>query len=252
MIALKTLVAHTDALMEPGRFTDYCPNGLQVQGKEEVDHIITGVSASLDLIGAAIDRHADAILVHHGWFWKGEDPRLIGMKGNRVRLLIQYGISLIAYHLPLDAHPEIGNNARFAARLGITTTGPLEPGNPRSIGNIGTLAQPMYGKALATHITERLGRAPLYIARSHRPIRTIAWCTGAAQEYIEQAIAQGVDAFITGEASEYTTHIARENDIHFYAAGHHATERYGIQALGERLAGELPVTVTFVDIDNPV
>ena len=250
-VALKALVAHADALLRPERFADYCPNGLQVEGSATVSRLITGVTASQALIEAAIAAKADAILVHHGYFWKGESPSITGMKRRRLGLLMQHNISLLAYHLPLDAHPEVGNNAQLAQRLGIVVTGGLQPESPTPIGNIGFFEEPLTADALAAHIASRLGRTPLLVRGGEHSIRRVAWCTGGAQSYIEQAAALGVDAFISGEISEQTVHCARELGIHFFAAGHHATEKYGAPALGEYLARELGVTHQFIDIDNP-
>lgn len=252
MTLLRDVLALLDRTLEPGRFSDYCPNGLQVEGRTEVRKVVTGVTASLALIDAAIERGADAILVHHGYFWKGEEARITGMKRARLKKLLDHDVSLLAYHLPLDAHPVLGNNAQLAKVLGLVVDGPLEPGNPRSIGNTGVLPVPMSASAFAEHIASRLGRAPQLIAGGPAEIRRIGFCTGGAQGYIDQAIALGVDAYLSGEISEPTVHAARECGIHYFACGHHATERYGIKALGEFLQQETGIAVTFVDIDNPV
>jgi dinuclear metal center YbgI/SA1388 family protein len=247
---LSELLGVTDTLLSPERFQDYCPNGLQVEGKPRIQRLISGVTASLALLEAARDRGADAILVHHGYFWKGEAPIVTGMKRKRLQLLLQHDISLIAYHLPLDAHPELGNNAQFAKRLDIEITGGLQPtANP--IGNIGRLREAISLQAFAEKIAQRLTRAPQFIAGGDHPIGSVAWCTGAAQNYIEQAAALGADAFISGEISEQTVHSARELGIHFIAAGHHASERYGVRALGDYLANRLQIEHDFIDIDNP-
>lgn len=248
---LTELLAIADALLTPERFQDYCPNGLQVEGRAQIRRLVTGVTASLALLEAARDSGADAILVHHGYFWKGESPVVAGMKRKRLQLLLQHDISLIAYHLPLDAHPQLGNNAQLARQLDIEITGGLQAGaNP--IGNIGRLRETMSPEVFIEKIAQRLGRVPQFIAGGDHPIRTLAWCTGAAQTYIEQAAALGVDAFLSGEISEQTVHSARELGLHFIAAGHHATERYGVQALGEYLAAQLQIEHVFIDIDNPV
>lgn len=248
---LTELLAAANTLLLPERFQDYCPNGLQVEGKQHIKRIVSGVTASLALLEAARDGGADAIIVHHGYFWKGESPVVCGMKRRRLQLLLQSDISLLAYHLPLDAHPEIGNNAQLARQLDIEITGGLQSvANP--IGNVGKLRETMSPESFVEKITQRLGRPPQFIAGGEHEIRTIAWCTGAAQNYIEQAAALGVDAFLSGEVSEQTVHSARELGIHFIAAGHHATERYGVRALGEYLAAQLQVEHCFVDIDNPV
>lgn len=248
---LSELLATANALLTPERFQDYCPNGLQVEGRPQIKRLISGVTASMALLEAARDSDADAIIVHHGYFWKGESPIVTGMKRKRLQLLLQNDISLIAYHLPLDAHSELGNNAQLARQLDIKITGGLQPGaNP--IGNIGELHEAMSPEIFVEKITQRLGRAPQFIAGGDHDIHTVAWCTGAAQDYIEQAAALGVDAFISGEVSEQTVHSARELGLHFIAAGHHATERYGVRALGEYLANQLQIEHRFIDIANPV
>jgi len=251
MVGLKQLTDYLDGLLEVERFSDYCPNGLQVQGREQVERLVCGVTASQALLDAAVARRADAILVHHGYFWKGEDPRLIGMKYRRLKTLLDAGISLLAYHLPLDAHPQLGNNAQLAKRLGFIVEGGFGGGKGPDIGLYGRLESAQGGEALASRVAEALGRTPLHVAGSETDIHTIAWCSGGAQSYIEEAVALGVDAFLTGEVSEQTVHIARECGIHFYAAGHHATERDGARALGEHLAQKFDLHQEFVDLDNP-
>lgn len=231
---------------------DYCPNGLQVEGRAEVRHIVTGVTASQALIDRAVALGADALLVHHGYFWKGESQPVRGMKRRRLKALLSHDINLYAYHLPLDIAPELGNNAQLASLLGIRVTGPLEADNPLSVAMRGELASPMSGSALAARIEQRLGRSVLHVGEGGpSEIRRLGWCTGGGQGYIELAAEQGMDAFISGEVSEQTVHTARELGLHFYAAGHHATERYGVKALGEWLAAEHGLKVEFVDIDNP-
>lgn len=250
MATLAELVAAADRMLGPERFRDYCPNGLQVQGRDSVGLLVSGVTASLALLEAAVAAGADAILVHHGYFWKNEAPAIVGVKRRRLQLLLQHDISLLAYHLPLDAHPELGNNAQLARKLGFNITGGLQAvADP--IGNIGDLASPLTAEALVADISQRLGRPAQLISAGAHPIKTIAWCTGAAQSYIEEAAALGADAFLSGEISEPTVHSARELGVHFIAAGHHATERYGVQALGDYLAKELGISHRFIDIDNP-
>ncbi|MFH7565658.1 Nif3-like dinuclear metal center hexameric protein [Oceanimonas smirnovii] len=231
---------------------DYCPNGLQVEGRADIRHIVTGVTASQALIDEAIARRADAILVHHGYFWKGESQPVTGMKRNRLKALLANDVNLYAYHLPLDIAPELGNNAQLAALLGIEMTGPLEPSNELSVAMRGELSTAVTGSELASRIEQTLGRGVLHVGDTGpAQIRKIGWCTGGGQGYIDLAAEQGMDAFISGEVSEQTVHSARELGIHFFAAGHHATERYGVKALGEWLAANHGITVEFVDIDNP-
>lgn len=238
--------------LRPAAFQDYCPNGLQVEGRAEINLLVTGVTACQALLEEAVALGADAVLVHHGWFWKGEPAVLTGMRRRRVATALAHDLNLFAYHLPLDAHPQLGNNAALAARLGWTVTGALQPGVERadSIGLTGT-CEPLSGAAMAAHLRDRLDREPLHVPGTSGEIRSLAWCTGGAQGYIDQAIAAGVDAYVTGEVSEQTVHMAREHGIHFFAAGHHATERYGVQAVGGWLERELGLQTRFVDIDNP-
>ena len=233
------------------RINDYAPNGLQVEGKAEIKKIITGVTASQALIDYAVAQQADAVLVHHGYFWKSENPCIRGMKGKRIKTLLVNDINLYGYHLPLDVHPELGNNAKLAQLLGISDLQPLE-NSSTSIPVWGMLKDPVTAEEFAHRIEQVLHRKPL-ICTENGPhlIRKVGICTGGGQGYIDLAAAQGCDAFITGEVSEQTIHSAREQGIHFFAAGHHATERYGIKALGEWLAAEYGLDVEFKDIDNP-
>lgn len=253
MIRRQKLTNLLNTLLEPHAIKDYCPNGLQVEGRDEIRKIVTGVTASQALLDAAVAQGADAILVHHGYFWKGESEVITGMKQRRLKTLLNHDINLFAYHLPLDVHPELGNNAQLARLLDIQVRRGLEPWDKKSVAMVGKLAEPMSGKALAARIGERLGRTPLHCGESGPAlIETVAWCTGGGQSYITLAAEQGIDAFISGEASEQTIHTAREMGMHFFAAGHHATERYGVKALGEWLAAEHGLEVIFIDIDNPV
>ena len=251
MVKLTQLVDYCDDLLEVYRFKDYAPNGLQVQGGEDVSTIVSGVTACQALIDVAIERKAQLLLVHHGYFWRGENPGLVGMKRQRILNLLKANISLLAYHLPLDAHPLYGNNARLAEQLGLVVEGSFGEPEP-SIGVYGSLPEPMLPEKFVEHVSHRLARIPLHIAGEASQIRRIAWCTGAAQAYIEQAHALGVDAYLSGEISEQTVHIARESGVHYFAAGHHATERYGVMALGQHLAQHFGLEHEFVDIDNPV
>ncbi|WP_375753163.1 Nif3-like dinuclear metal center hexameric protein [Vibrio sp. HN007] len=238
--------------LSPELIKDYCPNGLQVEGREDVRKVITGVTASKALIEKAIETRADAILVHHGYFWKGEAESIRGMKGDRIRTLIKNDINLYAYHLPLDVHPELGNNAKLAELLDIKIEGGLEP-TPQSVALYGELAEPIMADEFAKRIAKALAREPLHIAPEFdMPIKKVGWCTGGGQDYIDLAAKMGLDAFISGEISERTTYSAREQNIHYFSAGHHATERYGIKALGEWLSKEHGMNVEFIDIDNPV
>lgn len=246
---LKELEHYTCGLLELSRFRDYSPNGLQVEGRAEVRRIVTGVSANLALLEQAIANGADAILVHHGYFWKSEDARIVGVKRARIKMLLAHDVSLFGFHLPLDAHPELGNNAQLGRRLGFDLA---EFGGEQNIIARGTLAQAMTLSALGADIQQRLGRAPLVLGDPEREIKTIAWCTGGAQGYFEEAAAWGVDAYLTGEVSEQNTHFARESGVAFIAAGHHATEKFGIQALGEHLAAKFGLSHQFIEIPNPV
>ena len=252
MVSPIELERELNRLLGPENFRDYAPNGLQVASEQPINLVVSGVSATQALIDVAIEKGAQAILVHHGYFWKGENPCLVGMKYQRIKRLMDHNISLFAYHLPIDAHPTLGNNAQLAVRLGIDVSGGLERGNPYSVGNLGEFVNPLTGGELTQRISKALGRKPLHIDAPGRLIRTVAWCTGGAQGYIEKAVDCGVDAYITGEASEQTTHIARECGIHFFAAGHHATERYGVQAVGAAISEKLHIDHEFIDIDNPV
>jgi dinuclear metal center YbgI/SA1388 family protein len=249
--SLSELCQFLDRCLEPDRFQDYCPNGLQVQGRGTVQRLATGVTASQRLLDEAIAWGADAILVHHGYFWKGEDPVVVGMKRRRLASLLANDVSLLAYHLPLDAHPTLGNNARLGELLGLDDFEPLQTGD-QGVGNIASLEQPLTAGELVARLAEITGREPLHIGEPDASLTRVAWCTGAAQSYIEAAVAAGADVFITGEASEPTVHVAREEGIHFIAAGHHATERYGVQALGEHVAEALSLEHRFIDMDNPV
>ena len=250
-IGLHELQQYIQHLLDVDAFDDYCPNGLQVEACEQVQRVVTGVTASEALIDAAIARKADVLLVHHGYFWKGEAQPLTGMKGRRVRKLMQNNISLLAYHLPLDAHPELGNNAQLGQLLGLQVSAGLDT-SPRPVGLVGQLQQPLTLAEFSADIALQLQREPLLIGDEMQTVSRVAWCTGAAQSYIEKAAAAGADCFISGEISEPTVHAARELGIAYIAAGHHATERYGVKALGEHLAQQFGLVCEFVDIPNPV
>ncbi len=246
-MALRSDIEHSlQMLLRPDDFKDYGPNGLQVEGRPEVRHIASGVTASLAFIEAAIAAGADTLLVHHGLFWRGQDGRLTGWLAARVRRLMAEGINLLAYHLPLDAHAELGNNAQLGLRLGLTADARF---GEQALGFIGpadwTLA------ALAQTAQAQLGRAAVIVPGDGRPLRRVAWCTGGAQGYFEAAIAAGADAFVTGEISEPQAHLARETGVAFLACGHHATERFGAPAVAAHVAAQFGLQHDFIEVDNP-
>jgi len=247
MIKRAELITYCDNFLSSSLFKDYCPNGLQVEGKESINSIVSGVTANQALIDAAIEHKADLLLVHHGFFWKGENPVITGIKKKRLQALLQNNINLLAYHLPLDAHKTLGNNVLLAKKLGVSIERYFSDNEIALLGTIEKQSGQKF-KELISHV---LQREPLHI-EAHREITKVALCTGAAQSYINQAIELGVDAFISGEISENTWHIAKENNIHYFAAGHHATERYGVQALGKHLAAEFDLKHSYIDIYNPV
>ena len=240
---------YLDRLLDPTRLKDYCPNGLQVEGGEEVRQVVCGVTASQFLLDAAVTRQADAILVHHGYFWRGEDGRITGTRRRRLATLLAHGISLYAYHLPLDIHPELGNNAQFGRLMG--WRGSAAFGDP-GLGWLATLPQVETATQIARSLAARLGREPLLVGDPERSVTRVAWCTGAAQGFLEQAIAAGADLYVSGEIAEQTVHLARESGVAYLAAGHHATERYGPMALARHLQENCGLTTEFIDEDNPV
>ncbi len=254
MIDRQHLLQTFDALLQPERFRDYGPNGLQVEGAARVSKIVSGVTASRALIEAAIAAQADAIFVHHGLFWRGQDGRVTGWMKQRLALLLAYDINLFAYHLPLDAHPELGNNAQLGLKLGLRASARF---GEQDLGFIGarTETQGPVGfasaQALATHVEQALNRPVTLINHAQTAIKKIAWCTGGAQNYFEAAIAAGADAFITGEISEPQAHLARECGVAFIACGHHASERYGAPAMAAHVAAQLGLAHEFIEIDNP-
>ncbi len=251
MVSLQELTEYTNNFLQIDQFKDYCPNGLQVEGKSEIHSVVTGVTASQALIDFACDKKADAILVHHGYFWRNEDARITGIKRKRIAALIENNISLLAYHLPLDAHQEVGNNVQLARILDIQVDGELRSHSNTVCGSYGHLANPMKAEQFKQQIGSALHRKCTHIHAGSTDITTIGWCTGAGQGFIELAAQQNLDAYISGEISETTTHIARESGIHYFAAGHHATERYGVQALAQHLAKQFGIEHEFVDVDNP-
>ena len=248
-IGRNDLAKHLATTLDINRFRDYCPNGLQVEGREQIGHLVTGVTASMALLEAAHAVGADAILVHHGYFWRGEDARVIGPHQRRLKLLLMQNISLFAYHLPLDAHPVLGNNAQLGRRLGLTATAHF---GEQDLGWLGTVADPdMRVADLAQRIEQVLGRSPTVIGDPQQRIGLAGWCTGAAQNSLAEAIAAGAQTYLSGEISEQTVHLSRESGVAYLACGHHATERYGAQAVGEYLAQEFKLRHQFIDIPNP-
>jgi len=243
------LVEYLDGLLQPAKFRDYCPNGLQVEGRSDVVRVVAGVTASQALLDIAVARGADAVLVHHGYFWKGEDGRVTGIRRQRLKTLLSNDINLLAYHLPLDAHPELGNNAQLANRLGWLPDGRFGEQDIAWLGSVEALTT---AGQLAARIGAGLARSPLLIGDPARPVRRLGWCSGGAQDYFEQAIALGVDAFVSGEISEQTVHLARESGVAYLACGHHASERYGVAALAAHLNQHCGLQCEFVDLDNPV
>ncbi|MDQ9171039.1 Nif3-like dinuclear metal center hexameric protein [Oxalobacteraceae bacterium R-40] len=237
------------SILDINRFRDYCPNGLQVEGRPDIRTLVTGVTASRALIEAAIELDADAIMVHHGYFWRNEDPRVLGPKHRRLKMLLSHEINLFAYHLPLDMHPELGNNAQLAKILQLEADGRF---GENDIGWMGTATEIATVGELAASIEKSLGRKPLVIGDASQKIGRIGWCTGAAQNYLADAVAAGASTYLSGEISEPTVHLARETGVAYISCGHHATERYGVKALGEHVSSEFCIVHYFVDIDNPV
>lgn len=252
MVELNSLISWCNDTLQTHAFKDYCPNGLQVEGKSQVSKIVTAVTASQAAIDAAIAEQADALIVHHGYFWKGEPEPLTGMKGARIKKLMQHDISLIAYHLPLDAHTTLGNNAALADLLAIEITGALDLTEAKPIGNVGRIDQAMTIQAFQQHLQQKLQRQVLHLPGKSATIQKIGFCTGGAQDFLYKAAQQGCDAYISGEVSERTFHEAAELGVHYFACGHHATERGGVQRLGKALAKQFKLIEKFIDFENPV
>lgn len=240
-----------DTLLQPERFKDYGPNGLQVEGRGRIERIVSGVTASLALIEAAIDARADAIFVHHGLFWRGQDGTVKGWMKQRLALLLAHDVNLFAYHLPLDAHPELGNNAQLGLRLGLQASARFGEQDLGFLGGRVDGGAFAHAAALAAHVEKVLNRPVVQVGRPQSAIKKIAWCSGGAQGYFESAIAAGADAFITGEISEPQAHYARETGVAFIACGHHASERYGAPAVAAHMAAQFGLAHQFIDIDNP-
>jgi dinuclear metal center YbgI/SA1388 family protein len=251
MIHRQDLLQAFDALLVPERFKDFGPNGLQVEGRDEVRRIVSGVTASRALIEAAVARHADAIFVHHGLFWRGQDGRVTGWMKRRLALLLAHDINLYAYHLPLDAHPELGNNTQFGLQLGLRATARFGEQDLGFLGERADGGEFANSEALGEHVRRALGREVTCVAGNAGPIRRVAWCTGGAQSYFESAIAAGAQAFLTGEISEPQAHYAHECGVTYLACGHHATERYGAPAVVAHVAAQFGLEHEFVDVDNP-
>ncbi|QKS31350.1 MAG: GTP cyclohydrolase 1 type 2 [Accumulibacter sp.] len=243
------LTRYLEDLLEPGRFRDYCPNGLQVEGRHEIRRLVAGVSATQALLDAAVEHAADAILVHHGWFWRGEDGCVTGIRKTRLRTLLLHDINLYAFHLPLDSHQELGNNAQLAKRLDWIADGRF---GEQELGWLGHLPVPLPARQLGERVALALQRPPLLLGDGERLVSRVAWCSGAAPGMFEAAIALGADLYLTGEASEPSTHLARESGVTYLAAGHHASERYGVMALAAHLGEHFALDCRFVDLDNPV
>lgn len=239
---------YLSALLQSVSFKDYGPNGLQIEGRAQVCRLVSGVTASLALIDAAIEAQADAVLVHHGLFWRGHDGCIAGWLKQRVQRLLAHDINLFAYHLPLDAHAQFGNNAQLGLRMGVSSDARF---GEQSLGFIGTLEVPVATRDLVERLALMSGRIPSFIEGDARPLRRIAWCSGGAQSYFEAAIAAGADVFVTGEMSEPQVHLSRETGVAFIACGHHASERYGVQALGQHLATQFGIEHRYIEIDSP-
>lgn len=251
---IQLLTDYIREILQVDKYKDYCPNGLQVEGRQQVQQLVTGVTASQALLKAAVEAGADAVLVHHGYFWRNEDARITGLKKSRIKWLLDHDINLFAYHLPLDGHAQFGNNIQLGIRLGIQKIQQeMQPWqSENSLVTTGELSQTLNLQSWADHIEHCLGRMPMVIGDMGKSIKKVAWCTGAAQHGLEYAIGLGVDAYLSGEISEQTVHLARESGVAYIAAGHHATERYGVQALGEHLAQKFAISHQFIDVANPV
>lgn len=250
-VSRDSFAKYLEGALDITRFRDYCPNGLQVEGRASIRKLVTGVTASLALIEAAVAEQADAILVHHGYFWRGEDPRVVGVKQKRLKRLIEHDINLFAYHLPLDMHAEFGNNVQLAQRLGLVAESRFGEDDLGWLGSAGDPDVRTVGD-LVRRVSAQLGREPLLIGDAALPLGCIGWCTGAAQNMFADAIAAGASVYLSGEISEPTVHLAREAGAAYIACGHHATERYGVQALGAHLAEHFGIDHCFIDIANPV
>ncbi|MHA3091062.1 Nif3-like dinuclear metal center hexameric protein [Acinetobacter brisouii] len=252
MAQLQDILQWCDQTLLSSEFKDYAPNGLQIEGKADVKKIVCAVTASLDAIDAAIEAQADLLLVHHGYFWKGEPAPITGMRGARIKKLIQHDISLVGYHLPLDAHPSLGNNAAIAELLELENIQALNPNDRHPIGNIGYLKQAISAEAFKQQLSDVFNREIIHLPSTTEKIQKIGFCTGAAQDFITQAAEQGCDAYISGEVSERTFYEAQELNVHYFACGHHATERYGVQRLAQALSKQFDVEAIYYEQGNPI
>lgn len=252
MAQLKEIIQWCDQTLNTHEFKDYAPNGLQIEGKSEVQKILCAVTASQEAIDAAITQNADLLLVHHGYFWKGEPYPITGMRGKRIKSLIQHDISLVGYHLPLDSHPNLGNNAAIAECLALENLQALDSSERHPIGNIGFLKQAMSATEFRDYLTARLGFNTIHLPAEKSQIQKVGFCTGAAQDFIGKAAEQGCDAFISGEVSERTYYEAKELGVHYYACGHHATERYGVQRLAKAISEQFNIEYSYFELNNPI
>ncbi len=252
MAKLQDIIQWCDQTLKSTEFKDYAPNGLQIEGKTEVRKILAAVTASQDAIDAAIRENADLLLVHHGYFWKGEAYPITGMRGKRIKSLIQHDISLLAYHLPLDSHPSLGNNAAIADLLKLERIEALDPSERHPIGNIGYLNQPMPVEEFKKFVSEKLKFDVIHLPADKNMIEKVGFCTGGAQDFIVKAAEQGCDAYISGEVSERTFYEAKELGVHYFACGHHATERYGVQRLGQAISEQFDIEYVYFELNNPI
>ena len=252
MASLNEIIQWCDQTLKSPEFKDYAPNGLQIEGRAEVKKILCAVSASHTAIEAAIEFGADMLLVHHGYFWKGEPYPIAGMRGKRIKALIQHDISLVGYHLPLDSHGTLGNNIAIADLLELQNLEQLDPAERHPIGNIGYLKQAMSPEAFKAYVSERLGFDAIHLPSDKTSIYKVGFCTGGAQDYIHKAAAQDCDAYISGEVSERTFYEAQELNVHYYACGHHATEKYGVQRLAKAISEQFNIEYSYFELNNPI
>ena len=252
MATLADIIQWCDSTLKSHEFKDYAPNGLQIEGKTEVNKIVCAVTASQTAIDAAIAQGADLLLVHHGYFWKGEAYPITGMRGKRIKSLIQHDISLVGYHLPLDSHPTLGNNAAITDLLKLQNIEALDPTERHPIGNIGYLKSAMSPEAFKAFVSERLGFDAIHLPCDKSTIQKVGFCTGGAQDYIAKAALQNCDAYISGEVSERTFYEAADLGVHYYACGHHATEKYGVQRLAKAISEQFNIEYSYFELNNPI